>query len=132
MFATLVTAKRQDNGEKLVTPDRRRFLALLFLSCMSGVVNAAEWTPYARVFSTYVSAGTNMYFRVFGPVSTQCPSPQNTWAYINELDSGAKGKIATLLMAHASGKDVRYYVEPVDFYGNGTIYCHILEVQVNG
>lgn len=105
---------------------------LLFLNCMTGVANAVEWTPYAKVVSTYVSAGNNMYFRVFGPISTQCPSPQNTWAYINESDSGAKGKIATILTAYALGKDVRLFVEPVDFYANGTIYCHILEVQATG
>jgi hypothetical protein len=106
-----------------------RSLAVLFVGFVAGTAQATEWTPYAKVSSTFVSSGTNMYFRVIGPVSTQCPDHSN-WAYINESDSGAKGKIATLLTAYALGKNVRLFVEPKDFYGNGAVYCHVLEVQV--
>lgn len=84
---------------------------------------AVRDTGYFKPAGPYVSSGNNFYFRVSGiPASANCV--QN-WAYINEDDSGAKAKIATMLMAYSMGKTVSLMVDE----GLGG-YCRILELVV--
>ena len=49
-----------------------------------------------------------MHFRVVSNTTWHCHNgPQNpAWSYVDETDSGAKAKIATLLTAYALGKTV--------------------------
>jgi hypothetical protein len=74
------------------------------------------------------AAGTNMYFRVYGVPSMSYCASGPTFAYVDVSDSGYQGKVATLLTAYSSGKQIYMVVQPVDFYGNGSSYCHIIEI----
>ena len=97
----------------------------------SNVLSVPERTPSFGITEIFVSSGTNMHFRVVGINSSLCPDAP-TWAYINENDHGASSKISTLLTAYAAKKNVQLIIEPVDFYSNGTLYCHIVELSVSG
>ena len=80
------------------------------------------------ITQTFVTSATNMHFRVYGMANVaECASGQN-WAYINESDSGATTKISSLLAAYAAGQKVVLTLQPIDFYGNGKLYCQIVAV----
>ncbi|OWQ88589.1 hypothetical protein CDN99_17230 [Roseateles aquatilis] len=82
-----------------------------------------RWTGEFKPGGPYVSSGVNFHFRVSNvPATANCPQ---TWAYINETDSGAKGKIAALLLAYAQGKSIDIFVDT----GDGG-YCHVVEFVV--
>jgi hypothetical protein len=74
------------------------------------------------------AAGTNLYFRVYGVPSMSYCASGPTFAYIDVADSGYQGKVATLLTAYSLGKQIYMVVQPVEFYGNGSSYCHIIEI----
>lgn len=103
-----------------------RGLAVLVLiaTTLPMTANAAgRFTGAFKPAGPYVSGGSNYYFRVLGlPDSANC---QQNWAFINEADSGSKGKIATLLMAYAQGRNVSLYVQE-----DGSGYCQIIEFVV--
>ncbi|MCP4485927.1 MAG: hypothetical protein GY820_01160 [Gammaproteobacteria bacterium] len=102
---------------------------MIFFSSVSYALESTGWFKINQVF---VSNGNNLYFRVYGMSSmSYCPDG-STWAYVDENDSGEKGKISTLLSAYAAGKDVTLHVEPKDHYENGKLYCHIVEVGIKG
>ncbi len=109
-----------------------RVLLVTVMILLSSISYAAESTGWFKINQVFVSSGNNLYFRVYGMASmSYCPDGP-AWAYVDEKDSGEKGKISTLLSAYAAGKDVYLKVEPKDFYGNGKIFCHILELGVKG
>lgn len=83
---------------------------------------AGRFTGYFKPGGPFASGGNNFHFRVQGlPASANC---LQNWAYIDESDSGAKAKIATLLMAYAQGKNVSLYVD------EEAGYCKIIEIAV--
>jgi len=51
---------------------------------------------------------------------TYCASA-TYFAYVDPADNGASAKIA----AFVAGKTVNLFVEPTDYYSNGSSYCHI-------
>lgn len=99
---------------------------------IGGAASATETISAFKINKVFVSNAENFHFRVYGmPAMSFCPDG-STWAYINEADSGAKGKISTLLSAYAAGKDVVLYVTPTDPASNGKAYCKITEFMVQG
>ena len=58
-----------------------------------------------------------------------CASATN-FAYVDPADTGASAKIAALIAAFAAGKTVNLFVEPTDYYSNGSSFCHIIEFDV--
>jgi hypothetical protein len=86
----------------------------------------------------FVSDANNLHFRVIShapniPLCTGGPPNgidpgMEAFAYVNESDSGAKGKMATLMTAYALGKYVTLVTEPVQFGPH--IYCHIVEFWI--
>lgn len=77
----------------------------------------------------FVSNADNMYFRVIGTdhAVTHCTNG-GYQSYVGATDSGAKMKMSALMAAYLSGSSVSLTTEAVDFYGNGQIFCHIIEV----
>lgn len=76
-----------------------------------------------------MSAADNFHFRISGrPTQTMCTNGID-WAYINENDSGSKGKIAGLMMGYSLGKKVGLLTETV--VRNGTNFCHILDFTLS-
>lgn len=102
------------------------FVSLLFVPASF----AADIGPF-KISALNVYAAGNMSFRIYGmgPVPG-CPGQD--WVFVDETDSGSKTKIATLLSAHATGKNVYVSVIPVNFFNNGTLYCQISSITVNG
>lgn len=85
---------------------------------------AGQWVSAFTVTSLFVSGENNYQYRLYGmPTVTACTNGPN-WAFINDADSGSKGKVATLLGAFYSGRRVGIFVEAE----NG--YCHVLELIV--
>jgi hypothetical protein len=104
---------------------RKLLLIALPLLFASAQASAEAWTADFNISALHISLGENYHYRTYGmPAIAECPG--QGWAFVNESDSGAKGQIAALLMAYASGKQVRLFVAP----SNG--YCHIIEVLVSG
>jgi hypothetical protein len=104
-----------------------RGFSLLALAAMALPMMAdaapGRFTGAFKPAGPYVSGGNNYYFRVQGlPDSAGC---LQNWAFVNEADSGSKGKIATLLMAYSQGRNVSLYVEE-----DGAGYCRIVEFVV--
>ena len=96
--------------------------AALCLWC--GPTVAGQWVSSFTVTRLFVAGENNFQYRVYGmPALPACASGPD-WAYVNDADSGAKGKVATLLGAFYSGRRVGIFVEVV----NG--YCHILDLIV--
>jgi hypothetical protein len=109
-----------------------RFLMITLMMLFAHSAYAGEWTEWFKINGLFVSSATNLHFRVSGTLTMDnCPNGAS-WAYIDENDSGAKGKMSALLSAYASGKDVSLFVVPKDYYGNGSKYCHILELRIKG
>ncbi|MGD8914754.1 MAG: hypothetical protein PVI97_17580 [Candidatus Thiodiazotropha sp.] len=107
-----------------------KFLKTILLVFFAHNAYAGEWSDWFTISRIFVSSASNMHFRVGGMESIDDCTNGKTWAYVNESDSGASAKISTLLSAHAAGKNVRLYVSPTDVYGNGKVYCHVVELQV--
>lgn len=107
---------------------------VIFLICvqMAGNVSAVEYPAPFKIAGLYVSHADNLHFRVISnnPSAWLCSNgPINTsWAYINEADSGAKVKIATLMSAYALGKTITLATEGI--VSGSTTYCHILEFSI--
>ena len=100
------------------------------LISLSPAANAEIYgTGAFKITAISFSGADNMHVRVSGmqPMS-YCPGSTG-FAYVNEGDSGAKAKIAALIAAHAAGQTVSLAVEPA-LYGNGQLYCHILDFTV--
>lgn len=72
---------------------------------------ANQWTSDFIITNLYVAGQNNFQYRVYGMSSLQslCPNSPN-WAYVNESDSGAKGRVATILAAFYAGRAIRVYV----------------------
>lgn len=112
---------------------------VIFLVCvqMAGNVLAGEFPAPFKIAGLFVSDATNLHFRVNSnnPSAWLCSNgPTNpSWAYINEADSGAKVKIATLMTAYSLGKTVSLVTEGVYFGGDygGKTYCRILEFSIS-
>jgi hypothetical protein len=108
------------NGGSLM---KRAAVALLLLT--SAAAQAAQWTGYFTITSTYVSGADNQHYRVYGmaPLPSVCPTAPS-YAYINQNSSGAKTYIAALMSAQVAGKSVNLYVD------NDSGYCRIIEMAV--
>ncbi len=87
---------------------------ILFSSVASANIHDTGWFKITELF---ISHGNNLHFRVFGMGNT-LPCATNDWAYIDENDSGAIPKIATMNTAYAGKKNVRLIVEPKNYYGD--------------
>ena len=101
----------------------------------SGVtaVKAFEYPLAFRIAKIQVSAVGNFNFRVYSDSNAWlCQNgpygANDYWAYVEESDSGAKEKIATLLTAYALGKRVLLTTEGVTVGSN--TYCHIAEFSI--
>jgi hypothetical protein len=88
------------------------------------------WTNDFNITHLFVAGAENYHFRVYG-MTAQAQCSANTdaqyFAYFNESYQGSKGLMASLLMAYATGKQVRLFIE-VD----GNNYCQILEAFISG
>ncbi len=109
------------------------FACILAMMLVDDAV-ALEFPGPFKIKSIFVSGATNLHYRVISdnPASWQCHNgpTYDSWAYINENDDGAKGKIAAIQMAYALGKSIRLITEGVWVpWGTGTI-CHIIELQL--
>ena len=101
------------------------FVVALVMLIFSGPANAVDYVPPFVIDHIYVSGGNNYYLRVFSATTTPHCTGGPAWSYVNENDSGAKAKIASLLMAYSLGKTVSL------FTGNdGSGYCQIYEFSV--
>jgi hypothetical protein len=107
------------------------FASALFLSAPAAAQSLIYTAPFP-ITSFFVSAGTNMYARVLGMPAISACGGSPTMAYVGETDSGAKAKIAALMAAFYGGKQVKLALEAVNFYGNGTMFCRIAELEVVG
>lgn len=108
------------------------FAAVCFFLTATNPVQSAEYPGPFTIKSITVSSATNYHFRLQSNGSSWlCLNGETNppWAYINEADSGAKGKIATLLTAYSLGKTVTVVTEGV-VVGSST-YCHILDFLVS-
>lgn len=107
--------------------------AILTAGMLAPRPSSAEYPAPFKIAIITVSGSTNLHFRVgysgTTPLCSNGPTAGNPWAYLNETDSGAKGKIATLLMAYALRKTVTIETQSV-LFGTST-YCHILDVNVS-
>ena len=106
--------------------------SLLFFSLNSHAGQACGdfyCTDNFNIATINMSAADNFHFRISGrPTQTMCANGID-WAYINENDSGAKGKIAGLMMGYSLGKKVGLLTETV--VRNGTNFCHILDFTLS-
>lgn len=114
----------------------RKYLPIYLLSSIvliaASPALSLENSGWFKINQIVVSGAANMHFRVYGmPSNAACVNGTN-YAYINEADTGSKGKISTLLSAYAAGKDVRLVLEPTDHYNDGRIYCRVIEIIIKG
>lgn len=103
-------------------------------------VHAAEltWTQQFNISKIFVSNATNFHYRISGNNADGSPlllcnsnfEYGKTIAYLNEADSGSKGKISTLLAAYAAQDKVKLGYE-IFTAGNGNTFCHIVEIEVH-
>jgi hypothetical protein len=70
----------------------------------------AYWSSDFTITGLYVAGENNFQYRAYG-VGTlaMCPNSPN-WAYVNDNDSGAKGRVATILAAFYSGRPIRVFL----------------------
>lgn len=115
---------------------RRTFIVLMFvffLCVLHQEASAFEYPAPIKIQAIVMSSAKNYHFRVISnnPGAWLCSNgPTNeAWAYINEDDSGAKGKMAALLLAYSMGKTVTLTTAGVD--GGGVTYCHIFDFRVS-
>jgi hypothetical protein len=114
---------------------KKIMVGILFLisGLLVGTANSAEYPGAFHISSVFLSNATNFHFRIYSdnPGSWLCSNgPRNpSWGYINEADSGAKGKIAALLEAYAMGKTITATTIGVPY--NGSTYCQIIEFQIS-
>ncbi len=106
-----------------------RVLLLVVMLLFSGLSYSAQPTGWFKISEIYVSSANNMHFRVVGLPAGACPNGSN-WAYVDEADTGAKGKISALLSAYVAGKNVHLWIETKDYYSNGQVYCQIAEFSI--
>ena len=95
-------------------------------------VYAVEYPTPFKISSIYVSSASNYHFRVESSTGNwHCNNGPKSpaWSYVNEPDSGAKGKMSALLAAYASGKSVALVTEGVTVGAN--TYCRIVEFRVH-
>jgi hypothetical protein len=91
---------------------------------------AQYWTGTFTISDLHLAAGNNMNVRIQGmPTMTYCASA-TYFAYVDPADTGASAKIAALITAFVAGKAVNLFVQPTDYYSNGSSYCHIIEFDV--
>jgi len=110
----------------LITRALRGTLAALASICVAVPAWADGWTSTFTITSVYVAQQNNYQYRVNGmPADASCVNA-TTWGYINDLDAGSQGEVATILGAYYSGKSVSLHVVAV----NG--FCHIIEFTVSG
>lgn len=103
-------------------PTALAVVATAALSMWVADAHANYWTGDFTITNLYVAGENNFQYRTYGAGSQPiCPNSPN-WAYVNDADSGSKGKIATILAAFYTGRPIRVYIEAV----NG--FCHIEEV----
>jgi hypothetical protein len=106
--------------------------ALFLVLAVSGIALAFDQPPTFKISGLFWSDAQNMHCRVLSdtPTIPLCTGgPTNAaWAYINESDSGAKGKIAGLMTAYALGKSVNLTTESVPV--GAATYCHIVEFSI--
>jgi len=111
---------------------KAKFLLAVTLFFFGVNVNAAEYPTPFKISSIFVSSASNYHFRVESNTGNwHCSNGPKlpAWSYVNEADSGAKGKISALLAAYASGKSVTLVTEGVAAGAN--TYCRILEFKVH-
>ena len=103
-------------------------LSALLIPALALVSNNAwadGWTGFFTINSLYVSGPGNYAYRVYGfPSGTACTQ---TWAYINQTDSGSQWYAASILTAYSTGKQLNLLVQT-----DGSGYCHILEMNLQG
>jgi hypothetical protein len=84
--------------------------------------HADYWTGDFTISNLYIAAENNFQYRTYGTgTQAMCPNSPN-WAYVNESDSGSKGKIATILAAFYTGRPIRALISAQ----NG--FCRIEEI----
>ena len=96
----------------------KKYLVLLFLAVSSNSMAIETPAPF-KIDKIYLANAENFHFRVLRNTTDGtwlCNNgPKNpAWAYINESDSGSKGKMSALLAAYAAKKTVQLYTEGVD------------------
>ena len=101
---------------------------LLSVSAASALAQTQQQSGFFVINGLEVSYANNMHFRVIGMSPVGACGAGTNWAYVDEADSGAEGKIATLLAAYLAGKQVNLVIAPTNYYGNGQMFCHILEI----
>lgn len=108
-------------------------ILLAIAASMAGVnAGAAEYPTPFKISSIFVSSASNYHFRVESNTGNwHCNNGPKSpaWSYVNETDSGAKGKISALLAAYASGKSVTLVTEGV--IAGANTYCRILEFKIH-
>jgi hypothetical protein len=105
----------------------KKLLLIALLICSHQAHAVQFWTADFTITNLYVSGSQNYHYRVYGmPANPACPPP-NHWVYVNEIDTGAKGQIAAILMAYASGKPIRVLVET-----DANQLCKIIEIFISG
>jgi hypothetical protein len=100
-----------------------------FFSTVSVAQTTFQTTSFV-IGQVGAAVGSNMYFRVYGVPSMSYCASGPTFAYVDVADPGYQGKVATLLTAYSLGKQIYLVMQPVDFYGNGSSYCHIIEIYI--
>jgi hypothetical protein len=114
---------------------RKNLLVVVFIlvsSIVCSSVYAVEYPAPIKIQSITVSSVGNFNFRIqSNGTSWLCANGPsgNAWAYVEETDSGAKEKIATLLTAYTLGKTIALVTEGILF--GSTTYCHIRDFTVS-
>jgi hypothetical protein len=103
-------------------------VVLLSLIPASALAQTAQQSGFFVISGLMVSYANNMHFRVIGMAPVSACGAGTNWAYVDEADSGAEGKIATLLAAYLAGKQVNLVILPTNYYANGQMFCHITEI----
>lgn len=110
-------------------------IAIVATVLSSGTANATESPAPTVISNIWVSDAGNYHFRVTGSYTgstwfcnNASSSGPGAWAYLEENDSGAKGKMAMLMTAFMAGKTVYFKTEGRDTPAGHL--CHIVEFQV--
>jgi|GEM_PF-1567283 len=103
-------------------------LLSVMLACLviSPALSSADTAsgPITWPYRIFVSGSQSFHYRIFkegNPISFCSGIHSNEFAYINEADDGAKGKIAALLTAYALQRDIHIQYSVTDADG----YCQI-------
>jgi len=100
---------------------------LLGVTAAQGAVGATVTIPFFTIGGTSVSSSANFHFRVLGVGLPECTLG---FMFVDQADDGAKVKIGNLMSAYSTGKRVSAVAELVDYYGDGRMFCKVVEFTV--